>query len=381
VNAFWGNLGATVFGLLLGLVLLEGVFRFLPVQDSLRVQPVNEQSPYAHFAPNQSFTASVNKNFSEVNRGRTNNFGFVNDQDYVTDSPLPSMAVIGDSFVEALLVPYRETIQGRLAQSLVGRERVYSFGMSRSALAQYLAYARFSADTFRSQRMVFVIVANDFDESHIEYDSAPWEGRLHYFAGDPKSDFTVLRKDYVPNFWRNLASYSALSRYLLFNVHLPDVVRSIRSTLTKAVPAYTAGPQPTAPPPRYVGNTLADPSTRRVLISKKSVDTFFKLLPDYSHLDKSKLLFVVDSIRPNIYDPVARQELPRSFVGIMRAYFLEQCRARGIEAIDMDETILQQHLLNGRRFEFATDNHWNGVGHGAAFHQVINSKWFSGITK
>lgn len=366
-----------VFGLFLGLALLEAVFRFLPVQDSLRAQPVNAEAPYAHFAPNRSFTASVNKNFSEVNRGRVNNYGYVNDQDYITDSPLPSVAVIGDSFVEALLVPYAETIQGRLAKELHGSARVYSFGMSRSALPQYLAYARFAADTFHSQKMVFVVVANDFDESHIDYDSAPWEGRLHYFAGDATGDFRVVRKDYTPRFWRGLVTYSALGRYLFFNANLPKVVQDIRAKWNSPKPS--PAPETPAPSPVYVGNTLASVDAKRVAISKKSVDTFFKLLPEYSRLGKSEILVVVDSIRPNIYDAASRAHLPETFVGILRAYFLAQCQKLGIEAIDMDEVILPKHLSDGTRFEFVTDNHWNGVGHGAAFDQVLKSKWFRSI--
>jgi hypothetical protein len=94
-----------------------------------------------HFALNRNFTYSSDWQFSIVNRGRTNNFGFINPQNYDSASGPPLLAVVGDSYIEALMVPFENTLQGRLARIVGLRGRVYSFGVSGAALSHYLAEA------------------------------------------------------------------------------------------------------------------------------------------------------------------------------------------------------------------------------------------------
>jgi hypothetical protein len=68
--------------------------------------------------------------FEMINHRRVNSAGWVNDQDYHKDDDAPLLAIIGDSYVEALMVPYVKTFYGRLANRLQGRLRVCSFGAS-----------------------------------------------------------------------------------------------------------------------------------------------------------------------------------------------------------------------------------------------------------
>ena len=44
---------------------------------------------------------------------------------------------------------------------------VYSFGFSGAPLSQYLKWAEYSINVFNSKHLVFNIVENDFDESHL----------------------------------------------------------------------------------------------------------------------------------------------------------------------------------------------------------------------
>src|SRR5262245_12759965 len=87
--------------LLLCLLLAEIVLRFLPVATGMWALPVNASQPILRFTPNREFLFSRDWNFSLVNRGRTNNDGFVNDENYVERDPRPLLAAIGDSYVEA----------------------------------------------------------------------------------------------------------------------------------------------------------------------------------------------------------------------------------------------------------------------------------------
>ena len=81
--------------------------------------PVNDADPILRFQPDRTATWSKGWNFSIVNTIHSNNYGFICDFDYDRDVDSPLLAVIGDSYVEAVMVPFQETITGRL--DLAGR--------------------------------------------------------------------------------------------------------------------------------------------------------------------------------------------------------------------------------------------------------------------
>jgi hypothetical protein len=101
---------------MLCLVLAEIILRFLPVQSGLRTMPVNAENPVFHFTPERDVIFSRAWNFDMVNYRRVNNAGWVNDQNYQHQTETPLLAIVGDSYIEAMMVPYAETLYGRLAR-------------------------------------------------------------------------------------------------------------------------------------------------------------------------------------------------------------------------------------------------------------------------
>ena len=51
-----------------------------------------------------------------VRHGRSNNEGWIDEQDYRRDDPTPLLAIVGDSYIEAQMVPYADTMQARLGR-------------------------------------------------------------------------------------------------------------------------------------------------------------------------------------------------------------------------------------------------------------------------
>src|SRR3954463_14189963 len=162
------------------LLAAEAALRFLPVSTGLRSMPVTAADPVLHFTPNRPFVNSLGWNMHNVVHGRVNNAGFVNDQDYVRDGP-PLIAVIGDSFIEAQMVPYSESLQGRLAAALKDKFRVYSFAGSGAPLSEYLIWAGFAVKEYGARAVVINVVGNDFDESLAAYRIGP--GFWQYVPG------------------------------------------------------------------------------------------------------------------------------------------------------------------------------------------------------
>jgi hypothetical protein len=132
----------------------------LPRQGRAFTLPVTAESPVFHSTPNRNYVFSRDWNLSLVNRGHVNNAGFVNDQDYRRDGETPLLAVVGDSYIEALMVPYAGTVQARLAERLAGRLRVYSFAASGAPLSQYLIWARHAVRGYHAQALLIIIIGS-----------------------------------------------------------------------------------------------------------------------------------------------------------------------------------------------------------------------------
>src|SRR5262249_6586703 len=125
-------------------VAAEIALRFMPVATGLWSRPVDASQPVFRFAPNRDFLFSRDWDFSLTNQGHINNDGFVNDEDYAVDDPRPLLAAVGDSQVEAAMVPSGKTFYRRLAQQLDRKGRVYSFAASGAPLSQYLIWAQYA---------------------------------------------------------------------------------------------------------------------------------------------------------------------------------------------------------------------------------------------
>ena len=356
-------------GIAVSLLALEIALRFLPVNEGARAMPVNEAMPVPHFEPSRHFLWSKEWDFQIVNHVKTNNYGFINDQDYDPSVPTPMLAVIGDSFVEALMVPFRDTLSGRLARHAGSSKRVYSFGASSAPLSTYLAYARYAKARFHPTALVIVVVGNDFDESLLKYKTEPGH---HYFVAQPDGELVLTRLDYAPTVSRELARRSALFRYLALNTGALAYLNQWRyAPLTPASPSE--GPSHR---PRYVGNTLASVEEQRLSDSKQAVSAFLEQLPGMSGVSPSRILFVIDGIRPYLYLP-DDQQATGSYFDLMRRYFTEQARKAGCDVIDMHPVFREHFQKHGGVFEYPTDGHWNSLGHQVSFEAVIQSSVYA----
>ena len=339
------KLAAFLIGLAIVLVVLEVVFRILPTSDSLKYLPVNSQNPVIRFEGDRDIVFSKNWNFSIIVRKHVNSAGFLSDTEYVRQPESDLLTIIGDSYVEARQVENAHAMHGLLSDQATGMGRVYGLGSSGSPLSSYLAYAKYAVERFGADKLVFIVVGNDFDESLAKYKRVP--GR-YYFVDNGEGGLDLVRVDYRPSASARVFRESALIRYLMLNLELKGRLRGLfRGASGDA----------------YVGNTRADFDEVRLTDSRRAVDEFFRRLPDVTGLSQDKILFVLDGMRPELYEPPVLEAACGSFFGLMRAYFLDAARERNYEIIDMQSIFVRDFERRGARFEFPTDDHWNAQGH------------------
>jgi hypothetical protein len=337
------------------LVVAEAGLRFFPVMSGLHALPVSKDSSVFRFSPNRDFVFSHGWNFSMINRGHVNNDGWVNNQDYrVSESP-PLVAVIGDSFIEAQMLPYAQTFHGLLAKLFEGKLRFYSFAASGAPLSQFLVWARYAVSKFKARALVINVVGSDFDQSRIEYKSS---AGFWYYAPGADGGLHLQLVEYHPGAMTALVRRSALLRYLALNLRIAynyklDVIRSWFQPHNDS----------------NAGFTSANASPPRIAASKAAVDAFLRDLGQIG-LPAQCIAFTVDGFR--YPDRVEREA--GTFFDIMRRYFIERASTHGYEAIDLDPLFLARYQETAERFESPNDPHWNANGHRVAAEALQSSR-------
>ena len=345
------NALTTVASVVFFLSILEGVLRFLPVTNSTDWTVVTEETPILSHTPDHAITYSMGWDFRYATERWSNNYGFLNDQDYVTQHPLPLIAVVGDSYVEAMLNSYENTFYGRLASAMEQTTRIYSFGVSGAQLSQYLVWAEFAAKTFGPDLLVIPIIANDFDESFFKYKRTRG---FHYFSQDGSG--LLHRVDRVDSTFRRIAFSSALGRYLFFHLHVGDALRNAKNSLTKLIEGDDT-------PARYIGNVVADVPKVQEDDGRRATDLFLNAITNASGLPAARIVFVLDAIRPSMYDAEELSRAGSSYWAKMRDHFIAEATRGGFRVVDMQTAFLRDYAERRTVFEYPTDGHWNDLAH------------------
>jgi hypothetical protein len=346
---------------------IELVLRFLPVATGMLGMPVTESSPLYHFEPNSGFVYSNGWNLDGANRGHINNAGFVNDQDYVKSAETPLLAVVGDSFIEAVVVPYAQTLQGRLAAALPGELRVYSFGTAGAPLSQYLMLARHAVDEYGAQAVVISVVFNDFDESYFAYrpSDAYW-----YYVPDGGGEMHLKLFEHRRSALRSLVIKSALLRYVLMNLHIDQFIHQTPFLQNLLVTRAHAQPLPAdgLPP---------DADAERMRISHAVIEAFFRDLAGMVKLPPDRVLFTLDG-----YHYREAAEAGRGYYfDRMRRAFAAKAAALGYGLIDLDPFFFADFERDGEKFEVPRDGHWNAKAHGVIADALLASPFVRGLRR
>jgi len=265
------------------------------------------------------------------------------------------IAVIGDSYVEALQVAHDKSFAERAAAELA-RERpveVFRFAISGAPLSQYLHMAEREVSRYAPDWMVAVLVHNDFDES------------LTPVAGRYTSSFLRVRvvgraveevapRPWRPG-WREALLRTATARYLYYRwqVH-PELLRHW------LVPAARAD----AP---YGANIDVAAVVRQMPEVSAATDHLFGRLAAVARAAGARLMLVMDGDRQALY---AGRE---SGALALNALAADLAQRHGIPFVDLHPAFAADWQRHGQRFEHVSDNHWNEHGHAVVGHAIAQA--------
>ena len=335
-------------------LLLEIILRFLPVRESPLAQPVTAGGPVMRFEPNREHIFSRDWNFTIVTHKKTNGAGFFSDIEYVRDSKKPLVAIIGDSYVEALHVRNSESVHGRIGQDNFEKVRVYAFGASGNPLSSYLKYAEWVRERYNPEYFIFVIVGNDFDESFARYKGAA-PGFTYFPDNKDLFDMGSLETRYWAGYSFLGRSFrrSYLAKYLVSNC---EVLRITGKADT----------------------SIGEIDKERIQAGKNAIQHFIRLIPEATKLPPERILLVLDASRHRVYSQGADMG-NQTYYERVKPELLRKAQEAKIMTLDTMDSFARHYEHNQKKFEYPTDGHWNEIGHRVVAESIMNTDFWSTV--
>ena len=265
------------------------------------------------------------------------------------------IAVVGDSYVEALQVRHDRSLGELMAQQLsakVGRPvEVYRFGIGGAPLSQYLHMAEREVARYRPDWIVVLVVNNDFNKS------------FDFVQGRYTSSFLKLKLENAqvvgeiqPTPWAPTSTdwvrHTAVARYIYYRWQVrPGRVRDLFLASARA--------EGDSPPAR---STI--PKRQNVEIA---TEYMIGRLSDVGKSIGARLLLATDGDRAAIYEGRGDRTPPLSRL------VADQARRTGVAYLDLHPHFLTDWNRHGLPFDFQSDYHWNERGHAVSARAVADA--------
>ena len=298
-------------GLIGFLIAAEALFRILPVSTATltgyRIDPA-----ILNYPPHHTWRSATGWDLRNAQTLRSNNLGFVSDHDFIPDSA--AVALIGDSFVEASMLPASERPGPQLERQLGGARAIYAMGGPGSSLLDYAERIRYAHQALRVRDFVLLMESGDVRQSLCG------SGNVHSACLERKT--LALRAQVVetePSTLKRWLRHSSLAQYLFSQIRV-DAEKLLSATFTRSIPSH-AGDRPNL---KSGPSTLPAEAERRV---DAVTAAFFERVAPFVH--GGRLVIVVDGNR--LGGPALGRD-----VLLERARFIESARAAGATVVDAE---------------------------------------------
>lgn len=238
-----------VAGLVTVALLGEGVCRVLPVSTAT-VTGYHIDPLIVTYPPGHRFRAATGWDLRNAQTLQANNLGFVSDIDFVPDPK--AVALIGDSYVEASMLPSIDRLGPQLQRQL-GDRPVYAMGGPGSSLLDYAERIRLGSQRLGVRDFVLFVEYGDIRQSLCG------SGNIHGPCLDPQTLAPRTTLQSPPSPVRRWVRESAFAQYLFSQLRVaPDrLIPELLAMPQAALPRLDRQPLPTTTPPGRSGGPSA----------------------------------------------------------------------------------------------------------------------------
>lgn len=270
------------------------------------------------------------------------------------------IAVVGDSYVEALQVPPEASLAEGLERELAaqpGGTEVFRYGISGAPLSQYLHMARRAALPAKPDVLVALLVHNDFDESWRAAPGLYTQSFLHLRLGQDGSVDEIPPAPYGRRLLSGIRNGSAVWRYLAYG-------RQVRfETLRRMLLRHE-------PDTRFEANIDISGLDQREALDRRATAYLFGRLQAECAQAGARLLLVMDGVRSLIEaDAPGARDYGAGALRLNRLAGQEAARL-GVPFLDLHQAFAEDFRQHRQPFAFAADGHWNAHAHALAAHAV-----------
>ncbi|WP_028312044.1 alginate O-acetyltransferase AlgX-related protein [Derxia gummosa] len=284
-------------------------------------------------------TYSTDWDMSEANRPTINKLGFHSTLEYTDGAPM--IALLGDSYIQAMMIPDSQTIDGLLNARRADNTQIYNLGSSGAQLPTYTGQAAEAKRRYSPQGAVVLISRNDIYESML-----PVTGFYNYRReGDDWLPPQYLPPDSRRSVTKQVAMHSSLLNYFRGNLKFGQT------------PVFKGGrPGDGADAPvtgAYAPMTSAE--------CRPIYEHFLETFPGAAGLPPERVVLVFDGQRSLLY-PTGKPS-PAADTACLPE-FAAAARAAGFGVVDLEPVFRAEYASAPRRFDYwPRDVHWNAEGH------------------
>lgn len=331
------RVGLALLGILVFLLSCELVLRALPVSTATltgyHVDPLIMTSPARH-----EWTVATGWDLRNAQRLRANNLGFVAEHDFEPDPG--AVALVGDSYVEASMLPAAARPAAQLERALGGQRKVYALGGPGSSLLDYAERIRFASERLGVRDFVVLMEAGDVRQALCG------SGQVHARCLDARTLEPRTELMPQPGTLKRWLRHSALAQYLFSQLKVdPARLWKLALASSRPVEAHAPAAKPAAAPAAGPGAAQVDAVTAAFL---RRVEPYVK----------GRLVVLVDADRGRL----ARGQVPGDFG---RARFMALAREAGVRVVDAEPLVRRHYAQSKLSLDVGPyDGHLNEFGVG-----------------
>jgi lysophospholipase L1-like esterase len=318
------------------------IFRFIFVPSDI---PRNEfRNGIICYRPNQKGVYRIKNEVAAEYRINAQGWNSSYPNYSVTKSPKKfRIAIIGDSYVEGLQVPYDRSLAEELEKDLGSqRTETLRFGISGAPLSQYLYMLEKEVLSYSPDCVIIVLIHNDFDESFLFKKGRYTSSFMKVKLDQGKVTAEIPPQKYVET-WKDALRQTAFFRYFYFREHM-------RFDFFSETPSKNP-------------ITSNSSSANEIQIV---TEYLFRRIQSTCKNKNIPLLMVMDGIRK----PIEQNKEPDPSQLFLNKISSQIAQQNNIPFIDLQSSFKKDWNEYHIPFGFSTDDHWNERTHALVAREI-----------